>query len=74
VPYESQQNDVAERWNHTLIDMVQSMLSNSKLLLNFWMEALKTAAYINNHVLSNSVPKTPYELWTGRKSTLEESC
>jgi hypothetical protein len=44
MPYEPQQNDVVERWNHTLIDMVQSMLSNSKLPLNLWIEALKTAA------------------------------
>ena len=34
------------------------------------MEALKTAIHILNRVPSKSVPKTPYELWTGRKSTL----
>jgi hypothetical protein len=34
------------------------------------MEALKTAAHILNKVPSKSVPKTPYELWTGRKPTL----
>jgi hypothetical protein len=34
------------------------------------MEALKTAAHILNRVPSKLVPKTPYELWTGRKSTL----
>ena len=34
------------------------------------MEALKTAAHILNQVPSKSVPKTPYELWTGRKPTL----
>ena len=31
------------------------------------MEVLKTAAHISNCVPSKSVPKTPYELWTGRK-------
>jgi hypothetical protein len=30
------------------------------------MEALKTAIHILNGVLSKSVPKTSYELWTGR--------
>jgi hypothetical protein len=29
------------------------------------MEALKTAIHILNRVPSKSVPKTPYELWTG---------
>jgi hypothetical protein len=34
------------------------------------MEALKTAAHILNRVPSKSVPKTPFELWNGRKSSL----
>jgi hypothetical protein len=34
------------------------------------MEALKTTVHIINHVLSKSVPKTPYELWTGRKPSI----
>jgi hypothetical protein len=34
------------------------------------MEALKTAAHIINRVSSKSVPKTPYELWTGKKSII----
>jgi hypothetical protein len=50
--------------------MVCSMLSSSTLLVRLWMEALKTAIHILNRVPSKAVPKTPYELWTGRKSTL----
>jgi hypothetical protein len=34
------------------------------------MEALKIIVHILNRVLSKSVPKTPYELWTGGKPTL----
>jgi hypothetical protein len=34
------------------------------------MEALKTVVHILNQVPSKLVPKTPYELWTGRKPTL----
>jgi hypothetical protein len=30
------------------------------------MEVLKTAIHILNRVPSKSVPKTPYEIWTGR--------
>ena len=66
-PGEPQQNRVAERRNRTLMDMVRSMMSYSTLPINLWMEALKTAIYILNRVPSKSVPKTPYELWTGRE-------
>ncbi|RVW56871.1 Retrovirus-related Pol polyprotein from transposon TNT 1-94 [Vitis vinifera] len=58
-----EQNGVAERQNHTLIDMVRSMMSNSTLLEFLWGEALKTVVHILNHVPSKVVPKTPYELW-----------
>jgi hypothetical protein len=34
------------------------------------MEALKIAVHILNQVPSKLVPKTPYELWIGRKPTL----
>jgi hypothetical protein len=70
LPYKPQQNGVAERQNHTLMEMVCSMLSNYMLPLGLWMKALKTTAHIINRVLSKSVPKTPYELWIGRKSSI----
>jgi hypothetical protein len=53
--------------NRTLMDIVCSILSNSTLPLSLWMEALKTTAHIINRMLSKSIPKTPYELWNGRK-------
>lgn len=67
---EPQQNGVAERRNRTLMDMVRSMMSYSTLPLGLWIEALKTAIHILNRVPSKSVPKTPYELWTGRVPSL----
>jgi transposase InsO family protein len=67
-PGEPQQNGVAERRNRTLMDMVRSMISYSTLPLSLWMEALKTAIHILNRVPSKLVPKTSYELWTGRVS------
>ena len=67
---EPQQNGVAERLNRTLIDMVRSMISYSTLQMSLWMEALKTAIHIINRVPSKSVPKIPYELWTGRIPSL----
>ena len=67
---EPQQNGVANRLNHTLMDMVRGMLSYSILPVELWMEALKTAAHILNRVPSKSVPKTHYELWFGNKPML----
>jgi hypothetical protein len=34
------------------------------------MDVLKTDVHILNRVPSKSVPKTPYEMWRGEKSTL----
>jgi hypothetical protein len=70
MPNEPQQNEVAERCNRTLMDMVRSMLNYSTLLISLWMEALKTIIHILNRVPSKSVSKTPYELWTGHKPSL----
>ena len=70
MPGTPQQNGVAERRNRTLMDMVRSMLANSNLTEFLWTEALKTAVHILNRVPSKSVPKTPYEIWTGRKPSL----
>ena len=50
--------------------MVRSMMSNSSLPKSLWMYALKTTMYLLNKVPSNAVPKTPFELWIGRKSSL----
>jgi transposase InsO family protein len=69
-PGEPQQNGVAKRRNRTLMDMVRSMMSYSTLPLGLWMEALKTTIHILNRIPSKSVPKTPYELWTGRVPSL----
>lgn len=54
------QNDVEERHNHTLMDMVRSMLSHSSLPLSLWMYALKAVMYLVNKVSSKIVPKTPF--------------
>ena len=49
-------------------------MSYSTLPISLWMEALKTAIHILNRVPSKSVPKTPYELWTGREPSLNHLC
>ena len=70
MPRKPQQNGVAKRRNHTLMDMIRSMLSNSTLSLSLWMYALKTIVYLLNQVLIKAVPKTTFEMWIGRKPSL----
>ncbi|GKG48284.1 putative ribonuclease H-like domain-containing protein, partial [Tanacetum coccineum] len=41
-----QQNRVAERRNRTLIEAARTMLADSKLPTNFWVEAINTACYV----------------------------
>ena len=65
-----EQNGVAERRNRTLKDMIRTMMSRSNLPEYLWGEAIKTVNYILNRVPRKSVPKTPFELWTSRKPSL----
>ena len=57
MPGTPQQNDVSERRNRTLMDMVRIMLSNSTLLVSLWMYALKIAMYLLNRIPSKEFPK-----------------
>ena len=70
MPGSPEQNGIAERRNRTLMEMVRSMISRTNLPGFLWGEALKTALYILNRVPTKAVPLTPFELWTGRKPSL----
>ena len=50
--------------------MVHSMLSSSKVPKSFWIDSIKTTAYILNRVPSKAVPKTPFELFKCWKPSL----
>jgi hypothetical protein len=47
--------------------MVRSMMSQTDLPLSFWDYALETAAFTLNRVLTKSVERTQYEIWTGKR-------
>ena len=64
-PGTPQCNGVSECRNHTLLDMVRSMLSLTDLPLSFWGYALETTAFTLNRAPSKSVETTSYELWFG---------
>ncbi|KAD5960963.1 hypothetical protein E3N88_12436 [Mikania micrantha] len=67
-PRTPQQNGVAERKNRTLIEAARTMLSDVKLPLTFWAEAVNTACYVQNRVLVvKAHGMNPYEIWHKRK-------
>ena len=68
VPKTPPQSGVAERMNKTLVETIRSMIADSELPRQFWVEALSTTTYLPNHSPANAVhDKTPYEAWTGSK-------
>ena len=71
-PRTPQQNGVVERKNRTLVEAARTMLSQSKLPIYFWAEAVNTACYTQNRTLINrDHDKTPYEIMANRKPTLK---
>jgi hypothetical protein len=67
IPYNPEQNGVAERMNRTLTEMVRCMLQDAKLDKKYWAEAIITASDIRNALVNSSNNKiTPYELATGQ--------
>lgn len=46
------------------------MLSNAKLLKQFWGEAIQIASYLVNKCLASAIDfKTPDEVWFGKASS-----
>ncbi|KAI3827838.1 hypothetical protein L1987_01925 [Smallanthus sonchifolius] len=71
-PYTPQQNGVAERKNRTLIETARTMLSDAKLPVTFWAEAVNTACHVLNRVLVvKRHNKTCYDLINNRLPNLD---
>ncbi|KAM0002892.1 putative RNA-directed DNA polymerase [Helianthus debilis subsp. tardiflorus] len=69
--YTPQQNGVAERKNRTIIETARTMLVESELPIQFWGEAVSTACYTLNRVLTvKRHGKTCFELLQKRKPDL----
>jgi hypothetical protein len=67
-PYSPRQIGVAERKNHTLIEMARTMLDEYKTSDRFWAEAINMACHVTNRLyLHKLLRKTSYELLTGNK-------
>lgn len=52
------------------MEMKRSIIGSSNLPEYLWGDAIKIATYVLNRVPSKSVSKTPFELWTGKKPSL----
>ena len=62
--YSPQQNGVSERLNRTLVEAVKSMISHAGLSKAYWAEAVATATYLRNQMVSAAIKSgiTPYQL------------
>ena len=68
IPYTPQQNGVAERMNHTIMESVCSMLHKAALPLKFWAEAVATADFLRNRSPTSHVKNaTPFKCYHSRK-------
>lgn len=73
IPYTPEQNGSAKRENRILVEAARSMLFPKPDLPQFlWAEAINCAAYVLNRTgTSKSENKTPYEVWFGKKASVD---
>ena len=53
--YSPQQNGVSERMNRTLVEAACSMLIHADLSNAYWAEAVATAAYLRNRMVTTAL-------------------
>nr|GEV22285.1 retrovirus-related Pol polyprotein from transposon TNT 1-94 [Tanacetum cinerariifolium] len=71
-PRTPQSNGVVERKNQTLQEMTRIMLNQQSIPQKNWCNAVDTSTYILNRILIRPfLGKTPYELFKGKKPSLE---
>ena len=71
IPYTPEQNGVAERANHTIVEKARSMLYARDMDLKFWAEAVSTAIYLKNRNPTKALNNmTPEQAWTGEKPSV----
>lgn len=67
-PYNPAQNGLAERMNRTIMENARCLRQDSKLSLQFWGEAVLTAAHIHNRLRSHiRGDLSPIAHWTGKE-------
>ena len=61
-----QQNCVTKRVNRTLAESAKATVYHAKLSKIFEAEAVSSAAYIRNRVVTSASSQAPYERWYGK--------
>ncbi|GKV46281.1 hypothetical protein SLEP1_g53273 [Rubroshorea leprosula] len=70
--YTPQQNGVCERRNHTIMNMVRSLMSKSGLPKEYWPKAVNWSVQIlNRSPTSPLLDLTPEEAWNGRRPAID---
>jgi transposase InsO family protein len=65
-PYTPEYNGVAERFNHTIVEMARAMLFASDLPWSFWAEAIQTGVHIHNRSPTKANNNcSPHQVWLG---------
>ncbi|GKB17682.1 retrovirus-related pol polyprotein from transposon TNT 1-94 [Tanacetum coccineum] len=71
-PRTPQSNGVVECKNRTLQEMSRTMLNEQSIPQTFWCNVIDTSTYILNVILiRHFLGKTPYELFKGKKPSVE---
>ena len=62
-----------ERLNQTLVEAAKSMLSHAGLCNAYWAEAVATATYLHNRMVSVALQsgQTHCHLWFGKRPNLK---
>lgn len=72
VPYNPQQNGLAERANRSIIERARCLLIDANLPKEYWAEATATAVYLLNRCSTSILRgKSAEEFWTGKSPNVE---
>lgn len=72
VPYNPEQNGLAERMNRTVVEKARCLLFDAELEKRFWAEAVATAVFLVNRSPTKGLDVTPEEAFSGKKPDLSE--
>lgn len=66
--YVHELNGTAERFNRTIMNRARCLRAEANIDRKYWPECVKTAAYLGNRTLANTMEnKTPFEIFFGKK-------